>query len=83
MLHFWLKCRYHTCVRASSDDGNRDFFFHRRLDADTTLRLENVLRELLTDMWLFHFGALSLTHGFARTTTKMAVQCAKECCRLP
>ena len=60
------------------EKGDRSFSFARKPGADTTLRREDVPRELIDGTKVFHFGTLSLTHEPARSATMAAVSCARE-----
>ena len=61
-----------------SPEGEREFSFARSPGADTMLRFEELLRELIDQARIFHFGSLSLTHEPARTATVRSVAYARE-----
>ena len=62
----------------TAEDGDRDFSFYRNPGADTMLRREEVLEELILNCRIFHFGTLSLTDEPSRTTTYAAVEAARK-----
>ena len=59
-------------------DGDRDFSFYRNPGADMMLTVDELNLDLVRDTRIFHFGTLSMTHDGIRTTTKKAVETAKE-----
>ncbi len=58
--------------------GEREFAFARKPGADTCLRQEELMLQLIDEAKVFHFGSLSLTDEPARTATQKAVIYAKE-----
>lgn len=70
---------YNTTLAFVSLDeqGNRDFAFYRRNEADLKLRPEELKTEMLENTAIFHFGSLSMTAEPARTATRTAVAHAK------
>ena len=59
-------------------DGDRDFSFYRNPGADMMLTVDELNLDLVRDTRIFHFGTLSMTHDGIRSTTKKAVETAKE-----
>ena len=58
-------------------NGERDFAFYRRHEADLKLREDELDLERIRDAKLFHFGSLSLCAEPARTATHAAIREAK------
>ena len=58
-------------------NGERDFAFYRKHEADLRIAPEELDRELLRDTKLFHFGSLSLCGEPARSATFEAIREAK------
>lgn len=61
-----------------SPEGDRSFSFARKPGADTRLLFEELDLSLIEETRVFHFGTLSLTDEPVRTTTRRAVEYAKE-----
>ena len=59
-------------------DGDRDFSFYRDPGADMMLTKDEVLKELIENSRIFHFGTLSSTHEGVREATRHAIELAKE-----
>ncbi len=59
-------------------DGDRDFSFYRQPGADMMLTEEEVDYDLIRQAKVFHLGTLSMTDEPVRTTTKRALEVAKE-----
>ncbi len=59
-------------------DGDRSFSFCRNPGADMMLKQSEVLKELLLNTSVFHFGTLSMTHEGVRDATKYAIGIAKQ-----
>ncbi|MDD7219676.1 MAG: carbohydrate kinase [Clostridia bacterium] len=59
-------------------DGDRDFSFYRNPGADMMLTRSEVMKELIQDSRIFHFGTLSSTHEGVREATRYAIDVAKE-----
>lgn len=57
--------------------GDRDFAFYRRHEADLRLRPDEVAYDMLKNTKIFHFGSLSLTAEPARSATYAALDAAK------
>lgn len=62
--------------------GDRDFSFYRNPGADLMLTEQEVSKKLIEECRIFHFGSLSLTSEPAKTTTKRAVDFAKQAGKL-
>lgn len=62
--------------------GDRDFSFYRNPGADLMLTEQEVSKKLIEECKIFHFGSLSLTSEPAKTTTKRAVDFAKQAGKL-
>lgn len=60
-----------------SENGDRDFTFYRRNEADTKLTLEEVPIDMLQNTKIFHFGSLSLTAEPSRSATYSALDTAR------
>ena len=60
------------------ESGNREFSFARRPGADTQLRYEELRLELIDQARILHFGTLSLTDEPALSTTRRAVEYARQ-----
>ncbi len=71
---------YNTTLAFVSLDeqGDRDFAFYRRHEADTRLTVGELPAEILTDTRIFHFGSLSLTAEPSRSATYAALDMAKQ-----
>ena len=71
---------YHTTLAFVSlaDNGDRDFAFYRKHEADTRLSPEEIPHTMLENTRLFHFGSLSLTAEPARSATYAALDTAKN-----
>ena len=71
---------YNTTLAFVSLDaeGNRDFAFYRKHEADLRLSADELNRELLRNTRIFHFGSLSMTMEPARTATREAIRIARE-----
>lgn len=61
-----------------NDDGERSFSFARKPGADTQMNYDEMDLDEIDQSSIFHVGSLSLTHEPARTTTKKAIEHAKE-----
>lgn len=59
-------------------NGDRDFSFYRKPGADIMLTKEEVDLKLIDNCKIFHFGSLSLTNEPVYSTTKYAVEYAKN-----
>ena len=62
----------------NDENGERSFSFARKPGADTCLRFEELMLELIDNAKVFHFGTLSLTDEPARSCTIKAVEYAKS-----
>ncbi|MGN1346478.1 MAG: carbohydrate kinase [Eubacteriales bacterium] len=60
------------------EDGERDFAFYRRHEADLRLQPDEVPYEMLKQTKIFHFGSLSLTAEPARSATYAALDAARS-----
>ena len=61
-----------------SPEGDRSFSFARKPGADTRLLFDELDLKLIDEAKVFHFGTLSLTDEPVRTTTRRAVDYARE-----
>lgn len=59
-------------------DGDREFSFYRKPGADMMLAEDEVDYDLIRQAKIFHFGTLSMTDEPVKSTTKKALQTAKE-----
>ena len=67
-----------TLAFVSLENGERSFSFARKPGADTQLRKDELIPEILENTKIFHFGSLSLTDEPSKGTTYEAVRRAKE-----
>lgn len=58
--------------------GERSFSFARKPGADTRLTWEETEHSMIEECRVFHFGSLSLTNEPSRTTTRKAVELARD-----
>ncbi len=58
--------------------GERSFSFARKPGADTRLRFDELVLDIIEQSSIFHFGTLSLTDEPSRTATQKAVEYAKS-----
>ena len=58
-------------------NGDRDFSFYREPGADMMLRHQELPQEALSNVRIFHFGTLSMTHPEVRLATRKAVNLSK------
>lgn len=61
-----------------SENGERDFAFYRKNNADVKLKPEEVDEKLIKKTRIFHFGGLSLVNGSYAKATFKAIKIAKE-----
>ena len=59
-------------------NGDREFAFARKPGADTQLTFDELDLSLIDATRVLHFGTLSLTDEPVRTTTRRAVEYAKQ-----
>ena len=46
-----------------TDEGNRDFMFYRRTAADLNLKVDELPRDIMDDVSIFHFGSVDLINS--------------------
>ncbi|MBM6775130.1 carbohydrate kinase family protein [Olsenella profusa] len=59
-------------------NGEREFSFARKPDADTRITADELARDVIADSRVFHVGSLSLTDEPARSATLEALRVARE-----
>lgn len=70
----------HTTLAIVTKDktGDRSFAFYRKPGADINLKINDLSEELFKEARLFHFGTLSFTDEPILSTSKRALELAKE-----
>lgn len=61
-----------------NDDGERDFAFYRRHEADLRISPAEIAPDMLNNTKIFHFGSLSMTAEPARSATMTAINIARQ-----
>lgn len=61
-----------------NDDGERDFAFYRRHEADLRIGVDEIAPDMLKNTKIFHFGSLSMTAEPAKSATLTALDIARK-----
>lgn len=59
-------------------DGDREFSFYRKPGADMMLTEDEIEEDMFSDVKIFHYGTLSMTHERVRNATLKAIKAARQ-----
>ena len=60
------------------ENGDRNFSFYRKLNADTFLDKKDINEQIITSSKVFHFGSLSFTSDICTKASNYALEIAKK-----
>ena len=60
-----------------TDEGNRDFMFYRRTAADLNLKVDELPRDIMDDVSIFHFGSVDLINSSTKEVHNHLIKLAK------